>query len=202
MALTSVGVFYLTKYLSYMKIVISDNQYSLLKESVAIKNIEGIKKYWKNKLKKGEQIKFNKEDLDFWGITTRQEKFYAQTAFQELVGNEAFTEKFIKNLLNKTFSTKDFNDIINIGGYDFEWIITEMEYRDFDFYLYGKTLPGGTVTLMDGRHLSLDEATNYEDLYWEIQEEVNGVVQDCMNEIILHATGYEVEVSSIVISEE
>ena len=196
------GVFYLTKYLSYMKIVISDNQYSLLKESVAIKNIEVIKKYWKNKLKKGEQIRFNKEDLEFWGITTRQEKFYAQTAFQELVGDEVFTEKFIKKLLNKTFSTKDFNDIINIGGYDFEWIITEMEYRDFDFYLYGKTLPGGTVTLMDGRHISLDEATNDEDLYWEIQEEVNGVVQDCMDKIILPVTGYEVEVSSIVISEE
>ena len=184
-----------------MKIIISDNQYSLLKESVAIKNIEGIKKYWKNKLKKGEQIRFNKEDLEFWGITTRQEKFYAQIAFQELVGNEVFTEKLIKKLLNKEFSTKEFNDRI-AGGYDFEWIITEMEYRDFDFYLYGKTLPGGTVTLMDGRYLSLDEATNDEDLYWEVQEEVNGVVQDCMNEIILHATGYEVEVSSIIISEE
>ena len=196
------GVFYLTKYLSYMKIVISDNQYSLLKESVAIKNIEGIKNHWKNKLKKGEQIRFNKEDLEFWGITTRQEKFYAQTAFQQLVGDEVFTEKFIKNLLNKTFSTKDFNDRINIGGYDFEWIITEMEYRDFDFYLYGKTLPGGTVTLMDGRHLSLDETTYDGDLYWEIQEEVNGVVQDCMDKIILPVTGYEVEVSSIVISEE
>ena len=196
------GVFYLTKYLSYMKIVISDNQYSLLKESVAIKNIEGIKNHWKNKLKKGEQIRFNKEDLEFWGITTRQEKFYAQTAFQQLVGDEVFTKKFIKNLLNKTFSTKDFNDRINIGGYDFEWIITEMEYRDFDFYLYGKTLPGGTVTLMDGRHLSLDETTYDGDLYWEIQEEVNGVVQDCMDKIILPVTGYEVEVSSIVISEE
>lgn len=185
-----------------MKIVISDNQYSLLKESVAIKNIEGIKNHWKNQLKKGKKIRFDKEDLEFWGITTRQEKFYAQTAFQVLVGDEVFTEKFIKNLLNKTFSTKDFNNIINIGGYDFEWIITEMEYRDFDFYLYGKTLPGGTVTLMDGRHLSLDEATNDEDLYWEIQEEVNGVVQDCMDKIILPVTGYEVEVSSIVISEE
>jgi hypothetical protein len=129
-------------------------------------------------------------------------KILCSNGFSELVGDEVFTKKLIKNLLNKTFSTKDFNDRINIGGYDFEWIITEMEYRDFDFYLYGKTLPGGTVTLMDGRHLSLDEATNDGDLYWEIQEEVNGVVQDCMDKIILPVTGYEVEVSSIVISEE
>jgi hypothetical protein len=184
-----------------MKIIISDNQYSLLKESVAIKNIDAIKNHWKNQLNKGKKIRFDKDDLEYWGITTRQEKFYAQTAFQELVGDEVFTEKFIKNLLNKTFSTKEFNDSI-VGGYDFEWIITEMEYRDFDFYLYGKTLPGGTVTLMDGRHLSLDEAANDEDLYWEIQEEVEGVVQDCMDKIILPVTGYEVEVTSIVISEE
>ena len=195
------GVFYLTKYLSYMKIVISDNQYSLLKESVAIKNIDGIKKYWKNKLKKGEQIRFNKEDLEFWGITTRQEKFYAQQAFRELVGDDEFTKKFIKKLIGKTFSTKDFSEKI-VGGYDFEWVITGMEYRDYDFYLNGKTLPGGTVNLMDGRHLSLDDATNDEDLYWEIQEEVSDVVLDCMDKIILPVTGNEVASVNLIISEE
>jgi hypothetical protein len=184
-----------------MKIIISDNQYSLLKESVAIKNIEGIKKYWKNKLKKGEQIRFNKEDLEFWGITTRQEKFYAQTAFQQLVGDEVFTEKFIKNLLNKKFSTKDFSDRI-VGGFDFEWVITYMEYRDYDFFLYGKTLPGGSVSLMNGRHLSLVEALEDLDISYEIQEEVNDVVQDCMNSIILPITGYDVEVPLIIIDEE
>ena len=195
------GVFYLTKYLSYMKIVISDNQYSLLKESVAIKNIDGIKKYWKNKLKKGEQIRFNKEDLEFWGITTRQEKFYAQQAFRELVGDDEFTKKFIKKLIGKTFSTKDFSEKI-VGGYDFEWVITGMEYRDYDFYLNGKTLPGGTVNLMDGRHLSLDDATNDEDLYWEIQEEVSDVVLDCMDKIILPVTGNEVASVNLIISDE
>ena len=84
-----------------MKIIISDNQYNLLKESLAIKNIEGIKKYWRNQQKKGEQIRFNKEDLEFWGITTRQEKYYAQAAFRELVGDDAFTKKFIKTLIGK-----------------------------------------------------------------------------------------------------
>ena len=184
-----------------MKIIISDNQYSLLKESVAIKNIEAIKNHWKNQLKKGKKIRFDKDDLELWGITKTSDKIRTQIAFQEIVGDEVFAKNLIKPLLNKTFSTKDFNDR-TVGGYDFEWIITQMVYNDFDFYLYGKTLPGGTVTLMDGRHLSLDETTYDGDLYWEIQEEVNGVVQDCMDKIILPVTGYEVEVSSIVISEE
>ena len=63
-----------------MKIIISDNQYSLLKESVAIKNIEGIKNHWKNQLKKGKKIRFDKDfdeifkfkiksdSTDFWEV--------------------------------------------------------------------------------------------------------------------------------------
>ena len=184
-----------------MKIIISDNQYSLLKESFNIKNIEGIKKYCRNQLKKGEQIRFNKEDLEFWGIIDRQVKFYAQSIFRELVGGDEFTKKVIKKLIGKTFSTKDFDDTIH-GGYDFEWVITNMEYRDYDFYLYGKTLPGGTVTLMDGRNLSLSDAINDEDLGWEIQEEIKDVVQDSMDEIILPVTGNEVIVPYLIISEE
>ena len=185
-----------------MKIVISEHQFNLINESDFNRNIAALEKHWRKQLNSGKQIRFDKDELEMWGITKRSDKIRTQILFQELVGDEDFTKKVIKDLMNRKFSTKDFNDRINIGGYDFEWIITEMEYRDFDFYLYGKTLPGGTVTLMDGRHLSLDEATNDGTMYWEIQEEVNGVVQDCMDKIILPVTGYEVEVSSIVISEE
>ena len=103
--------------------------------------------------------------------------------------------------MNKKFSTKDFDDRI-VGGYDFEWTITQMEYRDYDFFLYGKTLPGGTVSMMDGRNLSLVEALEDSYIAYEIQEEVNDVVQDCMNSIILPITGYDVEVPLILIDEE
>ena len=184
-----------------MKIIISDNQYSLLKESVAIKNIEAIKKYWRNQLKKGEQIRFYEEDLVFWGITTRQEKYYAQQGFRELVGDEEFTKKFIKKLFGKTFSTKDFSEKI-VGGYDFEWVITDMDYRNYDFYLDGKTLPGGTVTLMDGRHLSLKEVIKDEDLNWEIEQEIKDVVLECMDEIVLPVTGNEIISIGLKISKE
>ena len=179
-----------------MKIIISDNQYSLLKESVAIKNIEAIKNHWKNQLKKGKKIRFDKDDLELWGITKTSDKIRTQIAFREIVGDEVFAKNLIKTLLNKTFSTKDFNDR-TVGGYDFEWIITQMVYNDFDFYLYGKILPGGSVTLMDGRYLSLNDALEDGDMWWEIESEVKDVAEDCMNEIILPFTGYQVEVSLI-----
>ena len=184
-----------------MKIVISEHQFNLINESDVNRNITALEKHWRKKLNSGKQIRFDKDELEMWGITKRSDKIRTQIKFQELVGDEVFTKKFIKNLLNKTFSTKDFSDRI-VGGFDFEWVITDMEFRDYDFFLYGKTLPGGSVSLINGRHLSLVEALEDLDISYEIQEEVNDVVQDCMNSIILPITGYDVEVPLILIYEE
>ena len=71
-----------------------------------------------------------------------------------------------------------------------------------DFKLYGKALTGGSVNLIDGRHLSLNEALEDDEIGYEIQEEVNSVVEDCMNEIITPATGENVTVQLILIPEE
>jgi hypothetical protein len=188
-----------------MKVLISNQQYDLLKrtvnESDVHKNITALEKYWRGELKKGNKIRFDKDELSDWGIEKRSDQIHAQLRFQELVGDEEFATKVIKSLLNKTFLTKDFNSRI-VGGFDFEWVITDFEYRDYDFFLYGKTLPGGSVSIMDGRHLTLVDATEDEDIGYEIQEEVNDVVQDCMNEIILPITGYDVEVPMVYIDEE
>jgi hypothetical protein len=184
-----------------MKIVISEHQFNLINESDVNRNITALEKHWRKKLNSGKQIRFDKDELEMWGITKRSDKMHAQLRFQELVGDEEFAKKTIKSLLNKTFSTREFNDRI-VGGYDFEWVITDMEYKDFDFFLYGQTLPGGSVSLMNGRHLSLEEALEDEDIGYEIQQEVNDVVQDCMNEIILPITGYDVGVPLIIIDEE
>ena len=184
-----------------MKIVISEHQFNLINESDVNRNITALEKHWRKKLNSGKQIRFDKDELEMWGITKRSDKIRTQIKFQELVGDEVFTKKFIKNLLNKTFSTKDFSDRI-VGGFDFEWVITDMEFRDYDFFLYGKTLPGGSVSMMNGRHLTLIDALEDEDISYEIQEEVDDVVQDCMNSIILPITGYDVEVPLILIYEE
>ena len=178
----------------------SDNQ-ETLNESEVYKNIESLIKHWKIQLKKGKQIRFEKDDLEFWGITKNHDIRRTQILFQELVGDEDFAKKVIKNLMNKKFSTKDFDSRI-VGGYDFEWTITHMEYRDYDFFLWGKTLPGGTVSMMDDRNLTLVEALEDSDIAYEIQDEVNDVVQDCMNSIILPMTGYEVEIPMVYIDEE
>ena len=130
-----------------------------------------------------------------------KDKRDAQEIFQELVGGETFAEEVIQGLIDKKFSTNDFSDDI-VGGYDFEWVITHFEYQDFRYVLYGEALPGGTVSMMNGRTLNLDEACNLEDFGWEIQNEVNDVVKDCMEELIVPKTGAHIEVPLIIVPEE
>jgi hypothetical protein len=184
-----------------MKIVISEYQFNLLNENELNRNIAALEKHWRKQLNSGKQIRFDKDELEMWGITKRSDKIRTQILFQELVGDEDFTKKVIKDLMNRKFSTKDFSDRI-VGGYDFEWTITHMEYRDYDFFLWGKTLPGGTVIMMDDRNLTLVEALEDSDIAYEIQDEVNDVIQDCMNSIILPMTGYEVDIPMVYIDEE
>ena len=181
--------------------MVTESQNKHLQESFTNKSIEAIKNHWKKQLEKGNEIRFDFDELKYWGINEFSERTDAQIAFQKIVGDEEFAEKFIKGLMNKTFSTKDFSEKL-VGGYDFEWIITQMNYQDFDFFLYGQTLPGGSVTIMDGSHWTLQEALNDEELSWEIQQEVNDVIENCMTEIILPVTGYEVTVPLIYIAEE
>ena len=176
---------------------LSDEKESINEES---NNIKKLVKYWERQIEKGKKIRFDHDDLELWGIVKRPDKFWAQRSFQDLVGGEEFAKKFIKSLISKTFSTKDFED--KSGGYNFEWYIDHIAYQDFDFKLYGKALTGGSVNLIDGRHLSLNEALEDDEIGYEIQEEVNSVVEDCMNEIITPATGENVTVQLILIPEE
>ena len=174
---------------------LSDEKESINEES---NNIKKLVKHWERQIEKGKKIRFDHDDLELWGIVKRPDKFWAQRSFQDLVGGEEFAKKFIKSLISKTFSTKDFED--KSGGYNFEWYIDHIAYQDFDFKLYGKALTGGSVNLIYGRHLSLNEALD--EIGYEIQEEVNSVVEDCMNEIITPATGENVTVQLILIPEE
>ena len=85
-----------------MKIVISHNQYNLIKESYRNEGVNAIIKYWKKELEKGNEIRFDRDELEYWGITEFNDKVDARTAFQELVGDEVFAKKFIKKF-SKSF---------------------------------------------------------------------------------------------------
>jgi len=183
-----------------MKIIVTENQYNLLIETTISDNMKGIEKYWKSKLDKGEEITFDKDELEYFGITEFSPKLRAQEIFYELKGGHKYTAKFIDELLNKTFSTEDFNDKFT-GGYNFQWVITDYIYKDWKYKLRGEVLPGGSVTMMNGKTLNLDDAAKHHNFGWEIENEVVDLVRDCMEIVITPKTGAFVRVLSILIGE-
>ena len=166
-----------------MKIIITEQQLRLITESE--NNLDGIISYWKKQLSNGERILFDKDELEYWGIDTNQTKSIAQMEFRKLVGGYDFHNKVISSFIGKEFSTKDFDKKL-FGGYDFKWVIDEFDSPSF---LYCSLLPGGSVSLSDGRTLSLLEALKNKNINWEIKNEISLVVKDCMNSIILPITG-------------
>ena len=162
--------------------------------------IKTITKYWKSKLNKGEDMTFNKDELEYFNITEFSPKLRAQEIFYELKGGHEYTTNFIDGLLNKTFSTESFEERI-AGGYNFEWVITDYIYEDWKYKLRGEVLPGGTVEMMNGKILTLDEALSNEDFGWEIENEIVDIVKDCMEIVITPKTGAFVRVSSIYVTE-
>jgi hypothetical protein len=101
--------------------------------------------------------------------------------------------EIIDNLSINNFSTKDFPEMF-VGGYDFDWRITNVYVNDDVYKIECQVSEGGSVTLMDGRHMTLEEALNDNEVGYEIQGEVSGVIQDCLNSLIYPRTGIKITV--------
>ena len=104
----------------------------------------------------------------------------------------------IDKLSINNFSTKDFPERL-VGGYDFDWRIINVYIKDNIYKIECQVSDEGSVTIMDGRHLSLEDALNDDEIGFEIQVEVSGVIQDCLNSLIYPKTGVKVTVPYVEI---
>jgi hypothetical protein len=153
-----------------------------------------LKQIWDKEKKEKGYATFDEDILKYFGINKWLDiKDYGEF-FNDYIGGEEKTIEIIDELSNNTFSTKDFPERI-VGGYDFDWVITDVSVQDEIFYVEGKVSEGGSVTLMDGRYMKLEDALNDDDVGEEIQEEVSDVVQDCLNSLIYPRTGIRVTIN-------
>lgn len=170
---------------------------SSIKESVTdgIIEMSAIKKHWMKQKTKG-PIYFDKEELPFWGLNTFDLRARAQQIFQDIVGGEEFAEKFIKKLINKTFSTRDFN---LVEGNDFKWIVNKYKLDDYTFFLFCECLSGGTI-IVDNEIQDMSLMNDYDSLMsYDIRLELRSIIQDCMDKIIVPVTGEEVIIKQVII---
>ena len=125
--------------------------------------------------------------------------------FREILGND-YIKKFISKFENKPINVNDYDDELNVGGYDFtftfefhrmidDWGIDTMEvFVDIE--------PGGKVTLMmtDNETYTFEEMEETDPKAWaEVEQEINDLIIDILRHELTYCVGiYYFSVGSII----
>ena len=142
---------------------------------------------------------FDEDILQYFNITDDQDKYNYATLFTDYIGGFDKAFKIIDKITMNDFNTKDFPKKI-VGGYNFEWRISNLGVKDGEVLMESEIANGGTVTLIgDGRTVTLYDAIRNNDYGWEIESEVREVVEDCMNFLIRPKTGIKIGVQYVSI---
>ena len=172
---------------------INENQQKFTRKSDIIKNI------WDKEEEEKGYATFDEDILQYFNITDAQDKYNYATLFTEYIGGFDKAFKIIDKITMNDFNTKDFPKKI-VGGYNFEWRISNLGVKDGEVLMESEIANGGTVTLIgDGRTVTLYDAIRNNDYGWEIESEVREVVEDCMNFLIRPKTGIKIGVQYVSI---
>ena len=172
---------------------INESQQKFTRKSDIIKNI------WDKEEEEKGYATFDEDILQYFNITDAQDKYNYATLFTDYIGGFDKAFKIIDKITMNDFNTKDFPKKI-VGGYNFEWIISNLGVKDGEVLMESEIANGGTVTLIgDGRTVTLYDAIRNNDYGWEIESEVREVVEDCMNFLIRPKTGIKIGVQYVSI---
>ena len=116
--------------------------------------------------------------------------------FREILGND-YIKNFISKFENKQINVNDYDDELNVGGYDFTFtfeVHKMTEYKGaFFMEVFVDVEPGGEVTLMtDGETYTFEEMdkTNHE-AWQEVQQEIIELIFDILRYKLTDYTGLQ-----------
>ena len=84
---------------------------------------------------------------------------------------------FKEFILDKEFSTKKLNKD-EVGTYDFNFVVKDIDYTDDIWDIYVEILEGGTVIVYDKEYELLNPPTGWErdHWWWEVPDEVSTII--------------------------
>jgi hypothetical protein len=178
-----------------MKILITESQMKMVIENSqkTTRVTDILIDMWDKQTKEDGHPTFDEDVLRYFGIERWTDIVDYAEFFNNYIGGEQKTMEIIDEISNSIFSTTDFPERL-VGGYNFDWSIINVYNQDDVFKLDCQASKRGSVTLMDGRHMSLKDAINDDEVGWEVQSEISDVIQDCLNELIYPRTGIKVDV--------
>lgn len=185
-----------------MKIIITESQYRLLEnytqEDEVAKNV--LFKIWQSELDSGGEIEFNPNVVDYINYEP-QGRLKIYEMYRDFLGGwDKMIEKSYE-LMGRTFDTMDYDFR---GGYDFRFTVQgNNDYEeDNTTFVDCPVESDGKVTLItDGLTHLLKDAEEDEDLWWEVESEIRGVIDDILYREVTKKTGIMVDVNTCWIKE-
>jgi hypothetical protein len=186
-----------------MKIIITESQYRMLEnytqEDEVVKNI--LFKIWQNELDSGGEIDFNPNVVDYINYKP-QGRLKIYEMYRDFLGGwDKMIEKSYQ-LMGRTFDTMDYDFR---GGYDFRFKVQgHSDYEeDNSTYVDCPIESDGKMTWLGGdleTHL-LSKLEEKSDLWWEVESEIRGVIEDILYQEVTKKTGIMVETNLCWIKE-
>jgi hypothetical protein len=186
-----------------MKIIITESQYRMLEnytqEDEVAKNI--LFKIWQSELDSSGEIDFNPNVVDYINYKP-QGRLKIYEMYRDFLGGwDKMIEKSYE-LMDRTFDTMDYDFR---GGYDFRFKPQlNLSYEeDNTFFVNCPIESDGKVTLImtDGETHYLKDLEENEDLWWEIESEIKGVIDDILYREVTKKTGIMVDTNVCWIKE-
>ena len=160
------------------------------------KDKEKIKELMKffiaHQIKKGETPKLTPIIYHNLGIKkgSLNERLYVLPIFREILGDD-YVKNFISKFENKPINVNDYDNELNVGGYDFTFTFEVHKMIDdwgtYTMEVFVDVEPGGEVTLMThGETYTFEEMEENEggkfeeNVLAEIEEEINDLIIDIL----------------------
>lgn len=185
-----------------MKIIITESQYRLLEnytqEDEVAKNI--LFKIWQSELDSGGEIEFNPNVVDYINYEP-QGRLKIYEMYRDFLGGwDKMIEKSYE-LMDRTFDTMDYDFR---GGYDFRFTVQgNNDYEeDNTTFVDCPVESDGKVTLItDGLTHLLSKVEENEELWWEVDSEIRGLIDDILYREVTKKTGIMVDLNICWIKE-
>ena len=184
-----------------MKIIITESQYKILESQQDDERVvrNALHTIWQDELDSTGEIDFDPKIANYINYKPigKVREFYT-----DFLGG--WDKMIIKSyqLMDRTFDTMDYDFR---GGYDFRFRIKgHSDYEEDYMTLVDCSIESdGKVTLImtDWQTHLLKDLEENEDLWWEVESEIRGLIEDILYQEVTKKTGINVEVNMCWIKE-
>ena len=181
-----------------MKYIISESQYRKMNNDVSSDTLKKVSTNWfKKQISRGEDPHIDGSLLMFLGSKPMDSTFvYIMDSIENFLGPETSYKVGLKRS-KKTFDTNNYPDIT--GGYSFKFNLNLEEFDGTQYLFNVNVLPDAEVTLVmtDDTTHKIKDIINHEDIGWEIESEMNDVIDGIMIREICFYTGFFTTINKV-----